>query len=147
MMPKTMAKPSPVPLPTALVVKKDQKSLAAHSLNAGTAVLNRQTDLARGRYQRGDAQRAALGHGIPGIDNEVHQHLFQADGFAPNPGKSGIEVKIQADAATQGFVPARLAVLRTISFRGSQFPARLTWWVNPSRERIMRAHRWAASSA
>ena len=91
-MPWTTARPSPVPRPGALVVKKGSKMRS--SVPAGMpAPVSSHRQLhhpfsGHGRVPGGelgvhldvpgpDGERSALGHGVPGVDAEVHQHLLQ----------------------------------------------------------------------
>src|SRR5580765_4648259 len=107
MTPSTVDRPSPVPLPNSLVVKNGSKILSITSAGMPLPVsstvsrtcgpsVGRQGDKETRRQRihlslspcllvslsdefvgRADGQPAAVGHGVAGVDCQVHQHLVQ----------------------------------------------------------------------
>ena len=107
-MPKTVARPRPVPLSGPFVVKNGSKSRAFTSsvmpvpvsvivsrANCGMALIGVVID------RRADGQRASGGHRIASVHREVHHHLFQMAAVGSHRHRRGREFRFNHDATTE----------------------------------------------
>ena len=119
-MPKTVARPSPVPLPGSFVVKNGSKMRAKFSgaMPQPVSVTRRQT------WRPGEAsgiaaasssvktllsgfneEPSAAGHGVACVDDEVKEHLVEHPGIRAGDEGSRVEIELQthilADDALQ----------------------------------------------
>ena len=100
---RTIAMPRPVPLPSPLVVKNGSNIRAfVCRVHAAAGVADRQHDPAAVRGGVSIVQRAALGHGVAGVGDEVEQHLLQLAAV----GQHRRQAVGQRPGATSTFGPA-----------------------------------------
>ena len=101
-----------MPLPTSLVVKNGSKMRGRISGAMPQPVsVTRQADEAPGRglgiavgaagvhvHGRGvDDQPAAVGHGVAGVDGQVHQHLLDHAGVGVDQRRRGCSIGLQRE--------------------------------------------------
>ena len=111
-MPYTVARPSPVPCGFSLVVKKGSKIRFWVSGSMPTPVsTDREHDVAAGRRPEveagvggvdlgvlgADRQRAALGHGVPRVDDEVDDDLLDLSRVGADAAERRVELGHEAD--------------------------------------------------
>ena len=119
--PNTVERPSPVPLPGALVVKNGSKARALRPfVHALAGIRDRDDDVAARPDRRSlrrqhraddlggarlDRQHAAARHRVAGVDREVHHDLLDLAGVGLDPsgirGERDLEEHVLADQAPQ----------------------------------------------
>ncbi len=119
--PCTVERPSPLPLPTSLGSKErledtrygfgiDPVPRISHSHFNETALRNiqmrRDIVAVKNLVTSFDGQGAALRHGVTGIHHQVHNYLFELPGIRPYISEFGIENGSEIDAFHELFVLA-----------------------------------------
>ena len=105
----TMARPIPVPLALVVASTVLKARCCCSAAHAFAGVLEGHRHVRRRQGPGPDGQRAAVGHGLGGVENQIQKRLLQLRRVAQHERQVGLQIAHQPDALVGQLVPHQQA--------------------------------------